>query len=50
MIRHGVSYLTPKPLIRRIGVKVKKIKFGTVGITIDKVSMLEMETITTQTN
>ena len=49
MSRRGVSARTPKDPIRRIGTKVKEIKVETMGITIEKVIMFEMETTTATT-
>ena len=42
--RRGVSDQVPKALIRRIGVKVKVTKVGTMVTTIVRVIMSEMET------
>ena len=38
----------PKAPIRRISVKVKEIKVGTMRIKIERASMFEMETTTTK--
>ena len=46
MSRRGVFDQTPKDPIRRISARVKEIKVGTMGIKIERVIMLEMETIT----
>ena len=49
MIIPGVSYQTPKAPITRIGFKVKEIKVATMGTTIERHSMFEMETTTVKT-
>ena len=50
MIRRGVFDLTIKATIRRIGIKVKEMMVGTMGIRIDTANMFDMETITTKTH
>ena len=49
MSRRGVSDRVPKALIRRIGVKVKKTKVGSMVTINVRVIMSEMETTTATT-
>ena len=46
MIRRGVCDRPPITPIKRINIKVKQIKVGTMGITIESASIFEMETTT----
>ena len=49
LIGRGIFDRTPKDPIRRIKAKVKEIEVVTMGITTERVTMLEMETTTTTT-
>ena len=49
LIGRGIFDRTPKAPTRRIKAKVKEIEVVTMGITIERVTMLEMETTTATT-
>lgn len=48
-VKMGVSDQKPKAPIRRFSAKVKEIKVGTMGITIERITMFEITTTTVTT-